>query len=238
MRLAILSDIHSNWEALQAAVDAASGKRVDRWVVLGDTVGYGANPNECYDWVRSHADVNLMGNHEKALSDAELKARFSENARCAIDWTRTQLREEFLSEMAGLPYVHTEPAASFVHASFHEPEAFHYLFQFQEAAPSFPLLSGDVGFFGHTHVPVCFYEKAQKMEPLPPGCIELKEGERYLLNPGSVGQPRDRDPRLSFGIFDSETRIFELIRVPYDNHKAADKIRKANLPAFLADRLL
>jgi diadenosine tetraphosphatase ApaH/serine/threonine PP2A family protein phosphatase len=140
--------------------------------------------------------------------------------------------------MKNLPYIATTGKATFVHASLHEPKHFHYLLSFEEAEPSFRLLKTTICVFGHTHLPTCFEEVARSARMLPPGTLEMEPGRRYILNPGSVGQPRDRDPRLAFGILDDEAMTFEVVRLHYDNQRTARKIRTAGLPAYLADRLL
>lgn len=238
MRLAIFSDIHSNLEALEAAVRRAAQAKVDQFAVLGDTVGYGANPNECLEWVLRHAAFHLMGNHEKAVVDPTLREWFNPAARDAIVWTAEVMAQTLKREIPALPYVRLESEMTFAHGSPDEPENFRYLMSVSDARPSFKKLEHSLCFVGHTHIPSCFCEAAQSAEYLKPGILRLASGERYILNPGSVGQPRDRDPRLSFGIFDSRERTFEIIRLPYENEKAALKIRRAGLPGVLADRLL
>lgn len=238
MRYAIFSDIHSNLEALETAVADAKARHVERWVVLGDSIGYGANPNECFEWVLRNAAFSLMGNHEKAVLDLEIRERFAPLAREAILWTAEVMAMDFKKQTLNLPYMRIENGLTFAHGSPAEPESFHYLLNFQEAEASFRCMEGSIGFVGHTHIPCCFCESERSADHLEPGILNLKKGERYILNPGSVGQPRDRDPRLAYGIFDSEAMTFETVRLPYENEKAAGKIRKAGLPRYLADRLL
>jgi len=238
MRCALFSDIHSNLEALETAVAYAKGQRIDTWVVLGDTVGYGANPNECFEWALQHANLYIVGNHEKAVVEPSFRDWFSEWAREAIIWTDQVMEPRLKKEIPSLPYLKIEKNMTFAHGSPQEPEQFHYLFNFEDAAPSFRSMDNSLCFVGHTHVPSCFCEGRRSVKHLLPGVITLEKGERYILNPGSIGQPRDRDPRLAFGIFDDVEQTFEIVRLGYDNHKAAEKIRKAGLPAYLADRLL
>ncbi len=238
MRYAILSDIHSNLEALETAAGHAETKQIDRWIVLGDTVGYGANPNECFEWVVNHAQLFIMGNHEKAVIDPKLREWFNPLAREAIIWTAGILAEPLKKRIADLPFLKIEKGITWTHGSPDKPEDFRYLTRFEDAAPSFQSMENDVCFVGHTHVPCCFCLSRKSTEYLAPGVTELAAGERYILNPGSVGQPRDRDPRLAFGIYDDTAKTFEIIRLEYDNQKAAEKIRKAGLPRYLADRLL
>jgi predicted phosphodiesterase len=238
MRYALLSDIHSNLEALETAVEHAKSQKIDSWVVLGDTVGYGANPNECFEWALRNASIYIVGNHEKAVTDLEMREWFSGTAREAIVWTARVMSPKLKKEIDGLAYLRLEKNMTFVHGSPYRPEEFHYLRDFQDAVPSFAAMENNLCFVGHTHIPSCICENRQSEESLTPGVFQLKKGERYILNPGSVGQPRDRDPRLAYGIFDDEKQAFEIFRLDYDNQKAADKIRKAGLPQSLADRLL
>jgi len=238
MRHAILSDIHSNWEALETASEYLKKQKIDETSVLGDTVGYGADPNECFDWMMRHARVAVLGNHEKAMVDPAILEWFSEEARAAAIWTAGVLKREYQEKIHGLRYLHLNSFSTMAHGSIYEPDKFHYLFSFGDARKSFYTMETPLGFVGHTHVPTLFSESSESVRYLNPGVYELERNERYLLNPGSVGQPRDRDPRLSLGIFDDKQWTFELVRLEYDNRKAADKIRKAGLPAHLADRLL
>jgi len=238
MRLALFSDIHSNWEALETAVSHSKTQKVNHYAVLGDTVGYGANPNECFEWAIQHADMNLMGNHEKAVVDPQTRDWFNPLAREAIEWTEEVMDDQFKKEILPLVYMKIQHNVTFAHGSPDQPERFRYLMKFEDAKSSFQKFEHSVCFVGHTHVPCCFCESAKSVEYLRPGVLNLKKGERYILNPGSVGQPRDRDPRLSYGIFDEDKQTFEIFRLEYDNEKAATKIRNAGLPQYLADRLL
>lgn len=238
MRAAILSDIHSNWEALETALHYLKKEKVDEYWVLGDTLGYGANPNECFGWMTQNARVQVAGNHEKAVVDPTLLKWFNVDARKAVEWTAEVLKPEFREKIRELNYLHITTSATLAHGSPDHPEEFRYLFSFKDAWPSFHAFETPFCFVGHTHIPCMFREASESVAYLRAGRYELARSERYILNPGSVGQPRDRDPRLALGIFDDKNWTFEILRLEYDNHKAADKIRKAGLPAYLADRLL
>lgn len=238
MRLALFSDIHSNLEALETAVAYVQNAEIKRVIVLGDTIGYGADPNECFQWVLQHADVLLIGNHEKALTDLKLRKDFSPIAAEAIAWTAKKMDPELVRRTPDLAYQRIEKQMTFVHGSPDDPEEFRYLFNLRDAEPSFAKMENSLCFVGHTHVPSCFCEKQKTAAALKPGILQVPRNEKVILNPGSVGQPRDQDPRLSFGIFDDQAWTFEIVRLEYNNLKAADKIRKAGLPASLAERLL
>ncbi|MBI3312971.1 MAG: metallophosphoesterase family protein [Candidatus Omnitrophica bacterium] len=238
MLLAIFSDIHANLEALETAVSYTERHEIKKWVVLGDTLGYGADPNLCFEWVLQHASIIVTGNHERAIVDPGVRQWFNHDAREAILWTENIIDPAFKKAILDFPYMKIEGDMVFTHGSPAEPEAFQYLMSYADCVPSFKQMKCPICFVGHTHIPSCFSEQKQEGYYLKPGLFQLEKNERVILNPGSIGQPRDRDPRLSFGIFDDEHKTFEIVRLSYDNEKAADKIRKAGLPAFLADRLL
>ena len=238
MRYAIFSDIHGNWEALETAVEHAQKNSVRSYAVLGDSVGYGANPNECMEWVAKNAGINLLGNHEVAVSDREIRKGFNAYAHEAIIWTEGRLDRSFKDRILKLGYRHEIEGVTFVHGSPDFPEEFRYLNRYEDARESFAHFKTRICFAGHTHRPGCICELEKSARGLPPGVLKLDARERYILNPGSIGQPRDGDPRLSYGIYDGQQQSFEIFRLEYNNTKAAEKIRKAGLPRFLADRLL
>ncbi len=240
MKYAIISDIHSNLEALRRALGEIQKRGCDQIICLGDVVGYGADPSQCLKRVRESAGEIIMGNHDRAVEDVKLREDFSEWARTAIEWTARVLNEQEKAVIRKFVpiIIDTKENITWTHGSVHETCEFHYLFDTAEAGKSFEILETRFCFFGHTHIPSIFSEKAKEVQYLPAGSSELSPNDRYLINPGSVGQPRDRNPELSFAFFDSEQFLLEIVRLDYDNQKAADKIRKAGLPGFLADRLL
>lgn len=238
MRHAVFADIHGNLEALQAAVEETKKRELTQSIVLGDSVGYGADPNECLEWSLDHAAFHVLGNHEAALIHEGIRWGFTDWARIAIEWTAEKLRPDLVEKIKTLPHLQTQGRIALAHGTLHDPERFHYLMHPADAQKSFMAARATFGFFGHSHVPCFFSENEGTFGHLKPGVLRLKKGERYLLNPGSVGQPRDRDPRLSFGIFDEDELTFEIVRLAYDNKTAAHKIRAEGLPRFLADRLL
>ncbi len=240
MKYAIVSDIHSNLEALNVVIEEIEKRKVDHIICLGDVVGYGANPSECLAIITDEAEAIIMGNHDQAVEDVELRNYFNDWAKTAIEWTAKKLTSEEKRKIRNFsPIVIDQKAnVTWSHSSIHEPEEFHYLFQFMDAESSFKKLETNFGFFGHTHIPSFFSAKSKEARYLPAGQYQLFKNEHYLINPGSVGQPRDRNPKLSFALFDSSELMLEVIRLDYDNQKAADKIRKAGLPEYLADRLL
>ena len=238
MRYAIFADIHGNWEALEVALEYVRKRRLSRFVVLGDSIGYGANPNECLEWALQNATLHILGNHEAAIIHDDIHEDFSDWARVAIDWTAERLRPELVTRIRDLPLLQIDGKLTLAHGTVHEPEKFLYLFDEIDACKSFQALITSFGLVGHSHVPCFFTEKKNTGGRLVEGVLKLDKNERYLLNPGSIGQPRDGDARLSFGILDAEELTFEIVRLSYDNKKASEKILAEGLPASLAHRLL
>ena len=230
MRLAIISDIHSNLEALSAALEAINKRKVDQIICLGDIVGYGANPRECLRLVRERCSVVLLGNHDLAAVKTEKAEDFNTTARIAARWTNGMLLEEEKSYLASLPYSAMLDDILFVHASPYEPEEFHYILSTRDAVDAMGFFTQRLCFVGHSHVPGMFSERGR--------VTVIDEDERYLINVGSVGQPRDGNPQLSFGLLDTEKWKYENIRLSYDAETAARKIIAAGLPPILGERLM
>ena len=246
MRTLVISDLHGNWEGLEAALEAASG-RYERIVCCGDLVGYGPDPNRVTDWVRANVKAVVRGNHDKACCGITDAAEFNALARAAVFWTRDQLTPENLTYLRNLPVgPMVLDGFQMVHGSVaHEDE---YLFGPRDAADDFLLLSQRLTFFGHTHLQGGFIRYAggpvRVVEPrFPRGTgahsLELSDREQYLLNPGSVGQPRDGDSRAAFAIFSDEEAlgVVEYWRAPYDILATQRKMLAAGLPDVLARRL-
>ncbi len=229
MRIAIISDIHSNLEALNRAVMEIELEKVDEIVCLGDIVGYGANPNECVDIVKRLTPHVLLGNHDEAAIDLQKTEFFNPFAKIAAEWTGDALTEENRQYLAGLPLTLERSGCFFVHASPVHPEEWNYILTPADAAESFSSMPCDLGFVGHSHVPEVFGED--------PWSRNIVKGEKFIVNVGSIGQPRDGNPKLSYGILDTELWNYNNSRLDYDIELAAFKIRKAGLPKNLADRL-
>jgi diadenosine tetraphosphatase ApaH/serine/threonine PP2A family protein phosphatase len=232
MRVAIISDIHSNLEALQKALEIIDEKKVEEIVCLGDLVGYGANPNECVELTRKRASRILLGNHDQAAFDLSQTEHFNRHARTAAYWTNQTLTQENLEFLKSLPFQHVIDDLTFVHASPRDPEQWEYVFSAHEAKTNFESFQTRICFVGHTHIPGVFPEdlKMQKSK--------VTRENRYIINVGSIGQPRDGNWKLSFGVFDTSAWTYDLIRSEYDVQAASEKIVAADLPRFLADRLL
>jgi diadenosine tetraphosphatase ApaH/serine/threonine PP2A family protein phosphatase len=229
VRLAIISDIHSNLQALTRVFELIDDQSVDQIVCLGDMVGYGGNPNECVQLIRERCGIILRGNHDAAAIDSSVADSFTKNARIAATWTRGQLEEENRAFLETLPLTANLDGALFVHASPYEPGSWYYVLSEEEVEAAFRSFSESICFIGHSHFPGIFSEDG-------PVRSVTKES-RYLVNVGSVGQPRDGDPRLSYGIFDSDSWTYRNFRGEYDIEGASQKILTAGLPRALAERL-
>ena len=242
MRYLIVSDLHANWQALDAVAREAAGA-YDEAVCCGDLVGYGASPNAVVDWVRANCTLVVRGNHDRACTGQDDLEWFNPVARQAALWTAQDLTAESTAYILSLPrgpllidnfqLVHGSP--------FDEDE---YLLAPEEAAQAFGYLERRVAFFGHTHVQGGYIWNHSRVEtiarPAPRGrrqTMHIDPECAYLLNPGSVGQPRDGDPRAAFVIFDSAAAEVAYYRIPYDVEGAQKKIRGAGLSPILADRL-
>ena len=229
MRIAVISDIHANLEAFQKALAIIKERHADEIVCLGDTIGYGASPTECLALVRSVCKHILLGNHDEAAVDLSKSEYFNRYARAAAEWTHRQLSPEDTEFIRQLPSSVEYAGIEFAHSSPFEPEEWHYVVSEDDARMNFPFFSAPICFIGHSHTPGVYCEDHTVEEVMP--------GKRYIINVGSIGQPRDNDPRLSFGIIDTEPLHYENIRAEYDIDAAAEKIIKAGLPRALAVRL-
>jgi predicted phosphodiesterase len=242
MRYLILSDIHSNHEALAAVLAHVKRKRWDKAIVLGDVVGYGANPNQAVDQVRRLKPLlAIRGNHDKVCSGIEDGEMFNRVALQAAMWTRSKLTPSNLRWLQSLPEgpVVVDGEFAVAHGTPIDEDA--YIFGEIEALNVFRQTAFPLCFFGHSHFPVVFGlspDAIQTVLTAPPAFrYRLEPGVRYLINPGSIGQPRDGIPLASFAMFDSGTRTVSVYRLPYRIEKAQKKILDAGLPRPLADRL-
>lgn len=239
MRLGIFSDVHANHEALSAVVEAFAKHRIDRFVCLGDTVGYGASPNECCDVVRGLAAATILGNHDAAVSGRMDYSYYYDAARQALDLHAAMLRSENMEWLRSLPYRHRDSGLLFCHGSPVNIEAFDYIFAPEQAARCVSIWDelGEVTFIGHSHLCKAFALTQADVYEVVAQQFEVREGHRYVISVGSVGQPRDNDWRASFTVYDTEARRFEFHRVAYDVEAAAKKIVAAELEQNFARRL-
>ena len=244
MRYLLLSDIHSNLEALEACLELAEGK-YEQILCLGDLVGYGPDPNPVIEKVRSLASIIIRGNHDKACSGHEVAAEFNPLARLATEWTRNELTPEHFGFLRSLPAGPVElDGFQIVHGSPLDEDEY-----ILGAGQAFPLLRSQqtqTVCFGHTHNQGGFMISGQgrfqtiRLPWKKDGLIlalSLEEQGRYLVNPGSIGQPRDGDWRAAFAIFDTGQRAVEYLRVSYNRPRTQEKMRKAGLPQLLIQRL-
>jgi len=238
MKYALISDIHANLEALQACLAEIDAEGADEILCLGDIVGYGACPNECLDLVRQRARQIVIGNHDAAVIETTEADYFNGDARAAVEWTRTELTAENRDFLLQLPYT-ASPADDLllVHASPGEPEAWDYVIDERDARRELAAQSTRLCFVGHTHVPGFFVQQDGEILQFFPPDYHLEEGERALVNVGSVGQPRDGDQRAAFGLYDSASGRIEIRRIGYDISRVQDRIRETTLPASAASRL-
>jgi diadenosine tetraphosphatase ApaH/serine/threonine PP2A family protein phosphatase len=242
LRYLILSDLHANREALDAVIGEAQGLW-DVAICCGDLVGYGADPNEVVDWVRANCALVVRGNHDRACTGLEDLEWFNPSAKAAALWTGEALTPRNVAWVRGLP---KGPLAlerfEVAHGSPHDEDE--YVMAGEEAATAFSYLGNRLTFFGHTHLQGGFIWNHARVEAIPgvparaqSRIVEIDPACAYLVNPGSVGQPRDGDPRAAFALYDSDAGAVTYRRVPYDVPAAQRKIRAAGLPPALAERL-
>lgn len=245
VRYLILSDIHANLDALDTVLDHASG-RWDRVLVLGDLVGYGAEPNAVVDRVKAlNPEAVIRGNHDKAACGIDDGSQFNHVARMAAMWTGAQLTPENYEYLRRLPMgpVQIDALAEICHGAPFDED--HYIFDGNDAMLALQSASRPLCLYGHTHLPAVFRLvdrdpssfEGDAPDPDRDIVISLQRGAQYLINVGSIGQPRDGDPRAGYGILDDEARQLRLFRVQYAVEKAQQKIMAAGLPASLANRL-
>lgn len=237
MRYGIFSDIHSNLEALNAALEVYKKERIERYLCIGDIISYGTDHSQCIRIVRELEANVVAGNHEWGVCAKSKLENFTDIAQEALLWTNLTLREEERNFLDSLPLVYEEENFILVHGSLDSPEDFNYLNNEEDADMSFALLKKQVCFVGHTHRPGVFIERERELFFKPLKVLELEDNKRYIVNVGSIGQPRDRDCRASLVIYDSDTKIIELKRVGYDFRLTQEKIIKSGLPESLAWRL-
>lgn len=229
MKTAVISDIHGNLEALHAVMERIDALPIGRTVCLGDIVGYGASPNECVELLRERKINSVVGNHDKAVTGELSIETFSIVAKLGVEWTRSVIQKENVDFLKGLKYSLESDDALFVHSSPDLPQFFRYIFTQDDTEGSFEAFDNRICFIGHTHRPAVFCEDTVS--------TQLTAGKRFIVNVGSVGQPRDGDRRASFVVYDDEQFSIEHVRVEYDVETASSKIIHAGLPQKLADRL-
>lgn len=237
MRIAVLSDIHSNLEALDAVLADARSAGYDLLCSLGDIVGYGPSPAECVDLVQSLAAVSLSGNHDAAVVRLTSIEEFNEFARSVIEWTVSQLDAAQIEYLTMLPFTHRSPDLLLVHASPGEPERWHYIHGLVDVGDHFGAFAEPLCIVGHSHRPGIYSLDRERQVARHAERQQLRPGMRYIVNAGSVGQPRDRDPRACYAVYDEEQATVELRRVAYPVASTQARMRAAGLPDYLIERL-
>lgn len=247
MRILLLSDIHSNLEALEACLAAAPA--ADATVNLGDIVGYGASPNEVTERARALGGIFVRGNHDKVVADIDTVENFNPIAGVAALWNRGQLSSEHLAWLRTLPKgpmgMSGISGVQYVHGAPDDEDR--YVLTLEDAAVQLVKANASITFFGHTHIQGAFQLQGEFVRVVHPQYasvarqeswdMRLEKGLNYMINPGSIGQPRDGDWRAAFAVFDSEQCIVTFFRVPYELRAAQEKILAAGLPSRLATRL-
>lgn len=239
MRTCILTDIHANIEALEACIEASRYLQVDRYVCLGDTVGYGADPDACCDRVRELCEFAVLGNHDAAVAGRMDYSYYYAAARDALDWTARQLKPSNRAWLQGLSYTRDEGQVLYGHASPRDPSAFEYVFALEQAEDLVIRANklAHLTFIGHSHLQRAFL-LGNPVKDVWQDKVRIAPNAKYLCSIGSCGQPRDYDPRTCFGVWDDKTQTVEFHRAQYDCEKTAQKILAAGLSPHFARRLL
>ena len=236
MRCAIISDIHANLQALEAVIADAREYGCEEFHVLGDVVGYNANPAECVEMVRALPGVCVLGNHDSAVAGLESLEHFSPSAIRVLEWTQASLTQEQRDWLAALRPVRQIRRATLVHATLDSPTSWGYIRTASDAELSLACQRTPLCFFGHTHVPGMFVHGGREI--LLDEGVQLPPDQKYFINAGSVGQPRDGDWRASYIIHDEESAGIWLRRVEYNVQAARQAVLDADLPLKLGERLL
>ena len=233
MVYAIISDIHANLEALKVVLADIKTRNPDRKICLGDMVGYCAAPSESLELIKDF-NVILMGNHDYAVIDSSLVEKFNFHARLAMEWTISHLSPEEKTALSKLQYIHQENSITFVHATPRNPEGWGYIMNIDDAMDAFNYFDSQLCFIGHTHYPVIVSDRG---EIIADRKITFDAKSKYVVNIGSVGQPRDGDNRTCYVIYDSDAHTLEYVRLQYNIQATQKKMSKVNFPQFLINRL-
>ena len=250
MNIAVISDIHSNLEALNTVLEKCKSENVDQYICVGDIVGYNANPAECIKKVKSLIFFAIVkGNHDDISASKKYISKYNKHAKESVLWTRKNipwLNKIWLSKLP-LKIVRGGDNITVVHSTLTDPEKWGYILDKETAEKNFKFLTTDICFCGHSHAPALFVKNKQSSlikqdteftsTKSNSYTFKIKKGNEYIINPGSIGQPRNNDPRSSFVIYDTKGKTITKYRVKYDIRSAQNKIYNADLPEFNADRL-
>jgi predicted phosphodiesterase len=244
---AVLSDIHGNLDALTAVLsDIEKRGHVDCVVCLGDIIGYGPDPLGCLDIIREKASLMVAGNHDQAVGSEEALSRMNPDAASLIRWSAERLGSADRRFLFALPLEAKTGPFHFVHGSPYQPDRFNYILNPSMAKTAFLNTEKQFSFVGHSHIPSVFIESDYRrmfaglihdVQLLPPKAVKMIPRKRYLINVGSVGQPRDGDTRAAYGLVDTEAKRYKLVRVGYDVDAVVSKMKHHGLPDALAHRL-
>jgi len=246
MTYAILSDVHANLEALSAVLEDLERHPIKKVYFLGDAVGYGADPVACLKLIEEISDVQIAGNHDFMAATISASENTGRKEVSPIRWTGSRLNIRTKEKLVGLNLDVEDHLTHSFHGSPVRPDEWHYIITSKDAERGFAENKAKLIFVGHSHVPSCFIEtehkrffggETRKVKALKPDMVSFKKPYRYIINVGSVGQPRDNNSRAAYGIYDPDANTFTLYRVKYDIEKAAKKIRAAGLPDEMAERL-
>lgn len=239
MRYGIFSDIHSNLEALEAVISAYRKENIDCYYCAGDIVGYGADPALCIRLVKQLSGIVVAGNHDRASVDLLALDYFNPYAQAAILWTKARLDDSQRHYLGSLELVYRDDFLTLVHGSLDSPEKFNYIQDSGIAEGTFSLLKTEICFLGHSHYAGVFVQglDGRIRYSQEPG-FSIARGEKYIVNVGSVGQPRDHNNKAAYCIYDTDKKAVQIKRVSYNIETARKKIIDSGLPRFLADRLL
>ena len=238
MKIALISDVHSNLEALEEVLRDIEKEGVEKIHFLGDAIGYGTDPNKCVKLISKHCDIKLLGNHDYAGLGLVSLDGFNKVAKTSIEWTQTKLNRKSIATLADFELHTTFLDYFLVHASPDVPDNWDYILSTDQATEQFAHYTQSVCFVGHSHIPTIYVEGADgTVRSHVSEILELNQDSRYIINIGSVGQPRDNDPKACYLIVDTDSLKIEYRRVEYDIDKTQAKMRKAMFPDFLVERL-
>ncbi len=238
MKIAMISDVHANLEALEKVLRDIEKQGVEKIHFLGDAIGYGCNPNECVDLIVKHCDIKIMGNHDYAALGLESAESFNKAARASLEWTQASLKQKTIEKLTDFEFDADFLDFHLVHATPKEPEAWQYVFNVEQAAEQFQHFPQSACFVGHSHIPVLFVRQdSGEVTAHFKTKHKFVKDKKHLINVGSVGQPRDKDCRACYVTIDVTGGNMEYRRVEYDIKKTQEKMAKAQLPEFLIERL-
>lgn len=239
MRIAYISDVHANLEALTATFSDIEKQKVSKIHFLGDAVGYGCEPNDCVELIHKNCDTKLLGNHDFAALGLQSIECFNDIAKQSLAWSQKELSERSLAILADFELEKTSRNHVLVHASPRSPELWEYILTAKDAQEQFECFEKQLLFIGHSHVPMVFsLREGGTLSQRTVTELELDTDTRYIINVGSVGQPRDKDPRACYVTVDTKSHILRYHRVEYDVKKTVLQIERNGLPQALSERLL